>query len=72
MATELDITDFQNWPFGEKVRYWKRHGAPGVSYQGGQTQFHEITTNQCAQRELDLAARDGRTLVPADEHGNPR
>lgn len=72
MTAELDVADFANWPFGEKVRYWKRNGPPGVSYQGGQAQFHDITVHQYAQRELDLAARDGRHLVPADEHGNPR
>lgn len=58
--------------FACKASYWRRNGAPGVKLQGGKFLFHDMTNRQFAQRELDMAARQGRQLVPADENGMPR
>lgn len=72
--TELDLDKipFADWPFSAKAKHWRENGAPGVTFQGGQYMFHDTTVKQYAQNEIDSAAREGRTIVPADEHGNPR
>ena len=54
--------------FACKARYWRRHGAPGVHLQGGGL-WSEMTNKQFADRELAMAAADGRELVPVDANG---
>ncbi len=56
--------------FGCKCRYWRRNGAPGVHFQGGKYLWGDMTTKQFAQRELDMAAAQGRELVPVDANGD--
>lgn len=56
--------------FACKARYWRENGAPGVHFQGGRFAWGDLTNRQFAQRELDLAAADGRELVPVDKNGD--
>lgn len=54
----------------EKLAYWRKNGAFGVTYQGGQYRFHEDTNKGFADREIAMAAADGREIVPVDKNGD--
>ena len=57
--------------FAEKCAYWRKHGAPSLKYGAhGREGFRDLTNNQFAQRELDMAAKDGRELIPVDKNGD--
>lgn len=45
--------------FGCKVRYWRRHGAPGVIFQGGRDQFHNSTIPERQRKIVAEAAANG-------------
>lgn len=69
---ELDKIPFADWPFKAKAAHWRTNGAPGVTYQQGQAQFHDTTIRQYADKQLTMAAAQGRTLVPCDANGEYR
>jgi len=56
--------------FGCKMREMRRDGVVGMTFQGGQYLWHDMTNRQFADRELEMARKDGRELVPVDKNGD--
>lgn len=61
---DCDVSSDPDNCFRCKCRYWRRRGAPGVHYEGGQQLFHETTIVAEQRRIVAQAAAKGNVAVP--------